>query len=540
MRKKISWLFLLTVFLSLFSCRNDYFPEPGTRQYNNASQFQVVKFSDIPQVARFIKLKTGRNDLKIPIKSAHGFSAEAKANIDFANLETNFIIKKTENNRVFYISNISNAGDENTLYNFEAREAGGSIVDARIIEYSSEVPFGEKPLEVLADFTGRVRMYDLQGKEKTGITFINGGETCDDNPADPSSNSGGGGGSGGDDTPPPPPPSPPNWPQNPVPVYGGGGNGGGSNGSSGSGSGSSGSGGSGTNCGSWQLSHYLYDGPCNGPACSNIVGAVFVNACNESMPVYLSQNKNSNYAAKTTNFSVPCGGNSGVVVVEPSNEPKTDCERLYEKTNDVDLKHKLDSIATLVTKTNPDKHETGFVARKTSTIKYKIFQGTSDITANGTKEVVLERDVASGHNHPPGSIPIFSPSDLVIFYSHYKDLIEVRKNEFVMFNANFNGTIYAFRMQDTTALDVLFAGLDLNADTGKKAAVELIRKIYDKEGKLDINLQYTAAMAEKMLMKSLNSSDIGANTVLLYQFENDTWKKLTSKPNGEIQKIPCP
>ncbi|AZA58270.1 hypothetical protein EG350_14215 [Chryseobacterium shandongense] len=194
MRKKISWLFLLTVLLTLFSCRNDYFPEHGSRQYNNASQFQVVKFSDIPQVARFIKLKTGRNDLKIPIKSAHGFSAEAKANIDFANLETNFIIKKTENNRVFYISNISNAGDENTLYNFEAREAEGSIVDARIIEYSSEVPFGEKPLEVLSDFTGRVRMYDLQGKEKAGITFINGGETCDDNPTDPSSDSGGGGG----------------------------------------------------------------------------------------------------------------------------------------------------------------------------------------------------------------------------------------------------------------------------------------------------------------------------------------------------------
>jgi len=41
MRKKISWLFLLTVFLSLFSCRNDLLPEQDMIS-NSSSKFQLT------------------------------------------------------------------------------------------------------------------------------------------------------------------------------------------------------------------------------------------------------------------------------------------------------------------------------------------------------------------------------------------------------------------------------------------------------------------------------------------------------------------
>lgn len=228
----------------------------------------------------------------------------------------------------------------------------------------------------------------------------------------------------------------------------------------------------------------------------------------------------------------------------PIEEPRTDCERLYEKTNDPVLKHKLDSIATLVTQANPDMHETAFVATKQGgVIKYKIFKGTANITANNTKEVEMEINstgIATGHNHNPNSIPIFAPQYLVVFYKHYKLLHSARENIFVMFNTNFNGTIYAFRMQDVTALDTFFAGLDLDTDAGMEEAEEKVKRIYKNKGKMNERLDYTADMAEKMLMKVLNGSDLGANSVSLYQFEDNIWKKLSSKPNGSIQKIPCP
>lgn len=229
-----------------------------------------------------------------------------------------------------------------------------------------------------------------------------------------------------------------------------------------------------------------------------------------------------------------------------NNEPKTDCERLYEKTNDVDFKKKLDSITTLVTQPNPDQHETAFVAKKSQgTITYTITSGASNTTpsADGTTRAEIEisnLDVASGHNHAAPDIPIFSYVDIVTLYEHYKFLHPIRKNEFSMFNANHNGTIYAFRLQDLAALDTLFDGLDLDTKEGKKEAEEKVKNIYKIDGDMNEKLDYTSEMAEKMLMRVLNSSKIGAGSIFLYQYEDNVWKKLNLKSNGEVQKTPCP
>ncbi|WP_262919075.1 hypothetical protein [Chryseobacterium daecheongense] len=42
-------------------------------------------------------------------------------------------------------------------------------------------------------------------------------------------------------------------------------------------------------------------------------------------------------------------------------------------------------------------------------------------------------------------------------------------------------------------------------------------------------------------MKVLNSKFLGnGNSVFLYQYEGNQWKKLSQNPDGTIQKTPCP
>ncbi|MEC3876907.1 hypothetical protein, partial [Chryseobacterium salviniae] len=226
-------------------------------------------------------------------------------------------------------------------------------------------------------------------------------------------------------------------------------------------------------------------------------------------------------------------------------DQKTDCERLKEKTDDAAFKHKMDSIKNRVTKPNPDLHETSVIVEKyKGKISYSITQSQANFQADGTKRnynMQSNYDVAGLHNHPPGGIPIFSYPDLVTFYDHYKNLVPFRKNEFSMFLVCFNGTSYALRMQDITALDVLFDGMDLNTKEGKALAEDKVREIYRKDGGLNTKQNYTADMSEKMLMKVLNTKDFGnGNSIFLYQYEGNQWKKLLQNPDGTIQKIPCP
>ncbi|MGO4709578.1 hypothetical protein AB4Y90_10770, partial [Chryseobacterium sp. 2TAF14] len=244
------------------------------------------------------------------------------------------------------------------------------------------------------------------------------------------------------------------------------------------------------------------------------------------------------------------GCNSGTPTL-PNLEPiefeelKTDCERLKEKTDDALFKHRMDSLKLRVTQQNPDPHETSITVEKyKGKITYSIAQSPPYFQADGTKSVIntqSNHDVAGLHNHCPGGIPIFSYPDLVSFYDHYKFLVPFRKNEFSMFLVTFKGTSYALRMQDITVLDTLFQGMDLNTKEGKKLAEKKVREIYETYGGLNTNQTYTVDMAEKMLMKVLNTEKFGnGNSVFLYQYIDNQWKKLTLNPDGTIQKIPCP
>ncbi|MEC3877054.1 hypothetical protein [Chryseobacterium salviniae] len=72
MMKKISWLFLLTVFLTLFSCRNDVFPEQEA--YSNSSKFQLT--------SKRISLNESKHKVKLLPeleKAKHGFEAKNTA-----------------------------------------------------------------------------------------------------------------------------------------------------------------------------------------------------------------------------------------------------------------------------------------------------------------------------------------------------------------------------------------------------------------------------------------------------------------------------
>ncbi|MCY0968749.1 hypothetical protein [Chryseobacterium wangxinyae] len=144
MRKKISVMKILMLLLcgvfTLNSCRQELLRDEEEKYDPNASKFQVIKLSDIPNVTKYVQSKTGRNDLKISIKSRNN-NKNAKANIDFANLESSIILKKTEGEISYYVFNIVNYGDEKTIFNFEVKDVGGDIVSDKVLEYTSHIPY---------------------------------------------------------------------------------------------------------------------------------------------------------------------------------------------------------------------------------------------------------------------------------------------------------------------------------------------------------------------------------------------------------------
>ncbi|WP_027378683.1 hypothetical protein [Chryseobacterium daeguense] len=134
---KILMLFVWTAFI-LSGCRQELLKDDEEKFDPNVSKFQVVKLSEIPNVTKYIRRKTGRNDLKIFVKSKN--NALGKTSIDFANLESSIILKKTENEISYYVFNIINYGDEKTIYNFEVKEIDREIVSDKVLEYASDIP----------------------------------------------------------------------------------------------------------------------------------------------------------------------------------------------------------------------------------------------------------------------------------------------------------------------------------------------------------------------------------------------------------------
>lgn len=163
----------MSVALFIYACRTDHLPENET-VYNNSNAFQFVELKDIPQVSKFIKNRSGRNDLRLSLRNS---AAKSSINQDDINLESSDILKYTTADGVYYIFNINEIGNNNTIYTLEAKENNGGIVSAKIIEYASDVNLKNTPSN-LAYFTGTVSAYSLDGIKYSSLNYSKGNSDC--------------------------------------------------------------------------------------------------------------------------------------------------------------------------------------------------------------------------------------------------------------------------------------------------------------------------------------------------------------------------
>lgn len=223
------------------------------------------------------------------------------------------------------------------------------------------------------------------------------------------------------------------------------------------------------------------------------------------------------------------------------------CETLKNNDENVKFKNKLDSIQQRVTKAvNPDKHETMITVSRESSgeLKYNTFVApTSGTGYIGVSGETTNKDIIDAHNHPPDTIPIFGFGDIVNLYDTYKFLYPSRQKVYISYLVNFNGTKYAIKMNDTTALDLLFSGMNLGTATTTKEEKDLAKKevfkIFEDYG-MDKN-PYDQARAEKLFMDVLNDPKVGSGDgIHIYRKDADGWGKLNMDANGNITKEYCP
>ncbi|WP_143884784.1 hypothetical protein [Chryseobacterium binzhouense] len=247
--------------------------------------------------------------------------------------------------------------------------------------------------------------------------------------------------------------------------------------------------------------------------------------------------------------SIAEGGCEGIptVIEFPNPDDKTPCDILKENDQNQTLVAKRDSLKTLVTKANPDKHETMVVVTKepNGTIIYNTYvKPSSGAGYTGVSGVGTNNDIADIHNHPPGHIPIYAFGDIVNIYDSYTYLYKYRKKVFISYLVNFNGTTYAIKMNDPSALDTFFAGMNIGTATTTKAQKDFAKaevlKIFKENGQED-KKAYNQADAEKLFMKVIHDSKIGSgNGLHIYRKDSDGWGKLNIDSNGNITKENCP
>lgn len=250
------------------------------------------------------------------------------------------------------------------------------------------------------------------------------------------------------------------------------------------------------------------------------------------------------------------GCNTGVPT-QPNdpNQPddRTPCEVLKENSTTPYIQTKLDSLKTRVSlsTSNRDHHETGItIAKRGDALKHKVFTKPKETGIAGAVSVDIllhPYDILVAHNHYEDTFPVPQFGDILTFYTGYKISAPARKNAYTNYVVNFNGIEYAFRMSDTTELDTLLAGLNMDtmavaATEQEKEANRLIYKIFIANG-FNKDKDYTEAEALKILMNVLNDPDIGnGNGVHLYRKDNDTnrWAKLKLNPDGTVGQDDCP
>ncbi|MGI9652459.1 hypothetical protein [Chryseobacterium sp. RLHN22] len=246
----------------------------------------------------------------------------------------------------------------------------------------------------------------------------------------------------------------------------------------------------------------------------------------------------------------------GVTQPNDSDDPdeRTPCEVLKENSETPYIQTKLDSLKERValTTTGRDHHETGItIAKRGATLRHKVFKKPKETGIPGVVSVEIGLhpwDILAAHNHYEGTFPVPQFGDILTFYSGYKISAPARTNAYTNYVVNFNGIEYAFRMNDTTALDALLAGL--NQDTVDPPATteqddkanNLIYEVYRANGFKE-DKDYTEDEALKILMNVLNDSDIGSGDgVHLYRRDKTTkrWAKLKLNPDGTVGQDDCP
>ncbi len=381
-------LFALTFLVS--GCQQELLRDAETQHTATQShKFQVVKLQDIPNVVQFIKKQTGRSDLKIPM-GGKKINALAKGAIEFSELETDFILKVTKEDAVYYVFGISNAGDESTLYNFEVKEVEREVVRAELIEFASDEPFDEEYSNI-SNFNGKVSSYNDK-KELVNISYFQEGINAE---CPPPSYPGSGGGGGGGDA--PIEPINPNDPYNPLPSWpiGGGGNVGGG-GSSGGGSEVEG----GCNPNNWTIDSYVHQGGgLNGP----IVGIRFINDCGKTVTLYLQASSDK------SSLSPNCDDGSGVVIL-PGTKPKTPCEQSKMLFADQEVQNTINDLEENLPGSTTER---GW--------KYMKDGSPPQQTTNNESHTVNLGDpsLLNGgyHTHPVDGVTMFSPQDILTLIS---------------------------------------------------------------------------------------------------------------------------
>ena len=391
MKNKLSkWVFLLMAFAFLLhSCRQDFMDEP-TQNYNpDNAKFKAVNLKDIPHVTAYVKSKTGRKDLKIFVNNRKNKSLARNFQENFANLEESFILKKIENNISYYVFNVNNYGDDYTIYNVEAKEINGQVIEAKIIEYSSQTKYGANPLPVLSNFTGKVTSYDIQSNVIDVVDYIGGEGPCPptNNPPNEQNPPSGGGGvyvPPVDNPPYTPPYTPPFQPP------------GGGESSPGSGNPSIGGGGSSGNPVNESLA------PCD-PNVTNILivhvypnGSIMIRiteGCNPSYHEIVGYDSNSQ-----SDFASPCGEGSGVVLLPFNPNENNPCEKTKEMLQSPEVQAKLEELKnqSLV------GGEKGFKVKADGTTSAMISGGSHHVNTGD-----MTGHLGGYHNHTPTGIPMF-------------------------------------------------------------------------------------------------------------------------------------
>lgn len=165
---------VLTILVTLYSCRNNDLNEQNISHNPNASKFSFVTLKDIPEVANYIHQKTGREDFYIPLHNQN----TAKT-FDFSSVNPSTIVKKTDGDFIYYIFGIdSPINEEGTIYNLEIKEIRGKMESMNIIVYQSSKPLSSDPKTRFDYFTGKVSSMDIEGKVGSTVGYNDGVGDC--------------------------------------------------------------------------------------------------------------------------------------------------------------------------------------------------------------------------------------------------------------------------------------------------------------------------------------------------------------------------